>query len=165
MAEYKRQHFIRTTEDMGLDEILQYAGKPVSTKQELFLRLCALNYLNALVKQDENKDVLNYGMIKPKVFYLIKNLATKNRLGLCDEIYIKPSENCAYIRCYGLQFGFHNINAKALAEEFPNLVNEEGVWDGVRLQPVAKQLYEFAKSGQELENWRFLVNDNVDEHY
>lgn len=129
---------------MDLAEILHYAGMPVGTKQALLLRLCSLNLLNALVKQEEYKKVLNYGMIKPKVFYLIKNLSNKDLLGLCDEIYIKPSENCAYIRCYGFQFGFHNINAKALEEEFPQLVNEEGEWDGVRLQPIAEQLYVLA---------------------
>lgn len=138
---------------MDLEEILYYAGKPISTKQELLLRLCALNLLNAKVKQKEYKENLNYGMIKPKVFYLIKKLASKDQLGLLDEIYIKPSENCAYIRCYGLLFGFHNINAKALEEEFPQLTNEEGKWDSVRLQPIAKPLYELAKEvvGQNLE--------------
>lgn len=130
---------------MDLKEIISYAGQPVKTKQDLFLRLTALNLLNSLVKQKEYKEVVNYGNIKPKVFYLIKNLASKNILELCDELCIKPSEDCAYIRCYGLQFGFHNINAKALEEEYPNLVNEKGVWDGVRLQPIAKELYEMAK--------------------
>lgn len=130
---------------MDLEEILNIAGKPVGTKQELLLRLGALNLLNALVKHEEYKKVLNYGMIKPKVFYLIKNLASRDLLELCDEVYIKPSENCAYIRCYGLQFGFHNINAKALEEEFPQLTNEKGVWDGIRLQPIAENLYDFAK--------------------
>lgn len=140
---------------MDLEEILHYAGKPVGTKQELLLRLCALNLLNALVKQEEYKKALHYGMIKPKVFYLIKNLASKNQLGLCDEIYIKPSENCAYIRCYGLQFGFHNIDAKALEEDFPQLTNENGKWDGVRLQPIANQLYDLAKEA---------VEQNLDEN-
>lgn len=135
--------------EIDLEEILHYAGSPVSTKQELLMRLCALNLLNALVKKEEYKGKLNYGMIKPKVFYLIKNLASKDMLGLCDEIYIKPSENCAYIRCYGLQFGFHNINAKAL-EEYSQLTNEDGVWDGVRLQPIAEKVYGLAKEAVEL---------------
>lgn len=129
---------------MVQEDILQYAGNPVKTKQELFLRLCALNYLNAMVKQEEHKKVLNYSAIKPKVFYLIKNLAKNNQLGLCDGIFIKLSENCAYIKCYGLQFSFHNINAKALEEEYPFLVKEEGEWDGIRLQPIAGALYVLA---------------------
>lgn len=114
-----------------------------------------------MVKQKEYKENLNYGMIKPKVFYLIKNLASKDQLGLLDEIYIKPSENCAYIRCYGLQFGFHNINAKALEEEFPQLVNEDGKWDGVRLQPIAKPLYGFAKEVVEQKHEEQKVRNKI----
>lgn len=154
---------------MDLEEILHYAGIPVSTKQELLLRLCALNLLNALVKQEEYKGKLNYGMIKPKVFYLIKNLASRDQLGLSDEIYIKPSENCAYIRCYCLQFGFHNINAKALEEEFPYLTNEGGQWDGVRLQPIADTLYNWAKEVETQnqdeqtikDKLQFIINSNI----
>lgn len=146
---------------MNLEEILSYAGKPVSTKQELLLRLCALNLLNAQVKQEKYKGKLNYGMIKPKVYYLIINLASKDLLGMCDEVYIKPSENCAYIRCYGLQFGFHNINAKALEEEFPHLINEKGTWDGVRLQPISQQLYELAREAMEQNLEQRAIEDRI----
>lgn len=130
---------------MDITEILENAKLVVQTKQELFLRLSAINYLNALVKQKEYKKVLHYGMIKPNAHYLSKNLVSNNKLHLCDELYVKLSEDCLYIRCYGLQFGFHNINAQALVEEFPQLCNEGGQWDGIRLQPLGEPLYELAK--------------------
>ena len=130
---------------MDLKEILNHAGMVVETRQWLFLRLCALNYLNALVKQKENRGVLDYGTIKSRAFFLINNIVGNNKIGLCDDLYIKPSEDCMYLRCYGLQFGFHHIRAKELQENFPQLCNEDVQWDGVRLQPLAEQLYELAK--------------------
>lgn len=82
-------------------------------------------------------------------------------LELCDEVYIKPSENCAYIKCYGLQFGFHNINAKALEEEFPQLTNEKGKWDGVKLQPIAKKLFELAKNIVEQNQEEYVIKEKI----
>ena len=40
---------------MDITEILENAKLVVQTKQELFLRLSAINYLNALVKQKDYK--------------------------------------------------------------------------------------------------------------
>lgn len=132
-------------ENEELENLDNHAKKVVQTKPELFLRLCAINYLNALVKQKDYKKVLQYGKIKPKAFFLAKYLVDNNKLNLCDELYVKLSEDCLYIRCHGLQFGFHHIGAKALAEDYPQLCNEEGKWDGIRLQPLGAPLYELAK--------------------
>lgn len=144
-----------------LEKLENHAKIAVQTKPELFLRLCAINYLNALVKQKDYKKVVHYGMIKPKVFYLAKNLVSNNKLNLCDDMYVKLSEDCLYIRCYGLQFGFHNINAKALEEEFPQLCNEEGQWDGIRLQPLGETLYELAKEVVEQDLGEDVVKDRI----
>lgn len=130
---------------MVIDEVLNRAKMPVRTKQELFLRLCSLNYLNALVKKKDFKGVLGYGMIKPEALQLAINLMKNNQSSLCEEIYVKEKEDCLYIRCYGLQFSFHHVNVKVLVNNYPQLSNDNAKWDGVRLQPIAEPLYDLAK--------------------
>lgn len=44
---------------LNLSEIQEDARMVVQTTQELFLRLCAINYLNALVKQERIKTITN----------------------------------------------------------------------------------------------------------
>ncbi len=139
---------------MVVEEILNHAQMEVHTKQELFLRLCALNNLNALVKKKENKDVLSYGMIKPKALQLAIDLMKNGQSGLCEEIYVKEKEDCLYIRCYGLQFSFHHINVKVLVNNYPQLCNANAIWDGVKLQPVGETLYSLANEA---------VKENYDE--
>ena len=47
-----------------------------------------------------------------------------------------------YIRCYGIQFSFHNI---ILTESINTFVNSDlnipVKWDGIRLQPISKNLF------------------------
>lgn len=129
---------------MVIEEMLSQAKMPVKTKQELFLRLCSLNYLNALVKKKENRGVLGYWMIKPEALQLAIDLMKNGQSGLCEEIYVKEEEDCLYIRCYGLQFSFHHINVKVLVNSYPELCNDDAKWDGVKLQSVAEALYSLA---------------------
>lgn len=129
---------------MVIDEVLNRAKMPVRTKQELFLRLCSLNYLNALVKKKDFKGVLGYGMIKPEALQLAINLMKNDQSSLCEEIYVKEKEDCLYIRCYGLQFSFHHVNVKVLVNNYPQLSNDNAKWDGVKLQSVAEALYSMA---------------------
>lgn len=129
---------------MEIGHVLSNAQKVVHTKQDLFLRLCSLNYLNALVKKEEYKGLLAYGMIKPKVVRLAIDLAKNGKIGLCEELCFKPNEDCLFVKCYGLQFSFHKINIKLLEEECPELRNCEEQWEGIKLQPIAGTLYKLA---------------------
>ncbi len=144
-----------------INEIQANARKDVHTKQELFLKLCSLNYLNALVKLEEYKKHISYGTIKPTVIWLVKYLVNNNLTGLCDDIAVNLEDDCLFIRCYGLQFSFHHINSKMLTEEWPQLLNADIMWDGVRLQPVAKQLYELAKEADSQESAEEMVRERV----
>ena len=130
---------------MDIEEVLNHAQMEVQKKQELFLRLCALNYLNALVKEKEYKGILGYWMIKPKALQLAIDMMKNGLSGLYEEIYVKEKEDCLYIRCYGLQFSFHHVNVKVLVNNYPQLSNDNAKWDGVRLQPIAEPLYDLAK--------------------
>ena len=146
---------------MVLEEVLNHAQMEVRTKQDLFLRLCSLNYLNAMVKEKEYKGVLSYWMIKPKALQLVIDLMKNGQSGLCDEIYVKEKEDCLYIRCHGLQFSFHHINVKVLADNFPELCNADAKWDGVKLQPVARALYSLANDTIKLNYNEVIVKNRI----
>ena len=113
---------------MAIEVVKSDARIEIHNKQDLFLKLCSLNYLNALVKKDEYKGKIGYEMIKPSVIWTVKTLMKDGLLGLCEELTVNP-----------------NDDSVMLIEEWPELSNKEAKWDGVRLQPVAKELYELAK--------------------
>ena len=51
-----------------------------------------------------------------------------------------------YIRCYGIQFSFHNIIVTKEISVFANSEKNNPVeWDGIRLQPISKDLFLLAK--------------------
>ena len=118
---------------MEIEAVKSNARIEIHSKQDLFLKLSSLNYLNALVKREEYKNQISYGTIKPAVIWLVKYLVNNGLTGLCEEIAVNHEEDCLYIRCYGLQFSFHHVNSKMLAEEWPQLLNADITWDGVRL--------------------------------
>ena len=132
-----------------VDRVVNDSQVSVLTKQDLFLRLSSLNYLNALVKQKDYKGMINYGMIKPNVSRLVFNLVQNERSDLYEEVIVKQAEDSVYIRCYGLQFSFHHINASALVKSYPHLNNSDAKWDGIRLQPIARSLYLLAVMNSE----------------
>ena len=130
---------------MELEEVKSNARIEIHSKQDLFLKLCSLNYLNTLVKKEEYKGKIGYGIIKPSVIWTVKTLIKNDLKELCEELAVNSNDDSVFIRCYGLQFSFHHVNSKMLTEEWPELSNKDIQWDGIRLQPVAKELYELAK--------------------
>ena len=146
---------------MELEEVKKHSDIDVQTKQDLFLKVSALNYLNALVKQPEYKQALGYGLIKPKVMRLAIDLAQNNKTGLCEDICFRPDEDSLYVRCYGVQFCFHCVGVGILEEECPQLSNTEVKWDGVRLQPIAKELYYLAVEAADSGLVEDVVRDRI----
>ena len=63
---------------------------------DFFVILASINLLNAEIK----------GNVSRILHYLISLEFNKYEL----DFYINPTERCAYIEIYGLQFSFHNIN-------------------------------------------------------
>ncbi|MEG1574409.1 MAG: hypothetical protein RR341_05005 [Bacteroidales bacterium] len=128
-----------------VEEAITQIIRTVRTKNDAFLVLCSLNLLNAAVKMDEYKGLIGYGLIKPAVVKFIQ-LCTANEVHIfVEELNYNTKEQCAYIRCYGIQFSFHNIGTKYLGESFTESCASKKVpWDGVRLQPVALDLYNLA---------------------
>lgn len=129
-----------------IDEAIKQIHRIIRTKNDLFLVLCSLNLLNAAVKIDEYKDLIGYGLIKPSVSKLIQTCLANSSENLVDEIFYNAKDMCVYIRCFGIQFSFHNINTKRIS---PNIIssitNETVKWDGIRLQPIALELYFLSK--------------------
>ena len=94
-----------------IDEAKQYIQREVQSKNDVFIKLCSLNLLNAAIKDKEYKKELSYGYIKPRVSRLVKFLISHFENGYADELYYDaPIE-----------------------------------WDGVRLQPISKDLFLLAK--------------------
>lgn len=125
--------------------IMVDAQTNVRTKQDLFLRLSALNYLNSLVKKKEYKGLVHYGMIKPNVIRLVIDLFKQGKENLSEEIGVNLSEDCLYIKSYGVQFSYHHVNTKMLTDELADLNNNDVMWAGVKLQPFARDLYDFSR--------------------
>lgn len=129
-----------------IDEATQYIQRDVQSKNDVFIKLCALNLLNAAIKDKEYKKELCYGYIKPRVSRLVNFLASHFENGYADELYYDAQGQCMYIRCYGIQFSFHNIIVTKEISIFANSEKNNPVeWDGIRLQPISKDLFLLAK--------------------
>ena len=129
-----------------IDEATQYIQRDVQSKNDVFIKLCALNLLNAAIKDKEYKKELSYGYIKPRVSRLVNFLASHFENGYVDELYYDAQGQCMYIRCYGIQFSFHNIIVTKEISIFANSEKNNPVeWDGIRLQPISKDLFLLAK--------------------
>ena len=129
-----------------IDEATQYIQRDVQSKNDVFIKLCALNLLNSAIKDKEYKKELSYGYIKPRVSRLVNFLASHFENGYADELYYDAQSQCMYIRCYGIQFSFHNIIVTKEISIFANSEKNNPVeWDGIRLQPISKDLFLLAK--------------------
>ena len=115
-------------------------------KDDVFLSLCSLNLLNAAIKKKEYKDVLSYGNIKPPVSKLVELCVTHKDDKLTEGLYYSQTEQCMYIRSFGFQFSFHNITITDNIKRFiSSELNIPVKWDGIRLQPIAVELFILAK--------------------
>ena len=129
-----------------IDEATQYIQRDVQSKNDVFIKLCALNLLNAAIKDKEYKKELSYRYIKTRVSRLVNFLASHFENGYADELYYDAQGQCMYIRCYGIQFSFHNIIVTKEISIFANSEKNNPVeWDGIRLQPISKDLFLLAK--------------------
>lgn len=118
--------------------------RTVRTKSDAFIVLASLNLLNAVVKKKGYKDIVSYGLIKPNVVKFILQCIESDQIKFIDEVYYDIKGQCIYIRCYGIQFSFHNICIHNIDNFVHSPQNEKVDWDGVRLQPIAFELFGLA---------------------
>ncbi len=128
-----------------INDAINYIKKPIESKNDAFLMLCSLNLLNAAIKKKEYKHLLGYGLIKPSVAKFIQFCIENIDCGFIEELYYDSKNQCAYIRCFNIQFSFHNIGTRTIDEEFlKSEKNKKVEWDGIRLQPIAFELYQLS---------------------
>lgn len=128
-----------------IEKAWQYILQEPQCKKDIFMVLCSLNLLNAAIKEKEYKSSLSYGFIKPNVSKLVSFCISHINEGYVDELYYAPQQHCVYIRCYGIQFSFHNIVETTEIKEFIKSTKNSPVeWDGIRLQPIADRLFMLA---------------------
>ncbi len=125
-------------------------GKDPENKKTFFLNLAAVNLLNAAAKKKEFKEIAKYKDIKRQATYLF-SLWVANR-SLADEASYDIANKCLYIRCYSLQFSFHYIFDKyePIVEFIHSEENKPTTWDGVKLQPIATDLFNIAVDNSEI---------------
>lgn len=119
-------------------------GRDPQNKKEFFLNLAAVNLLNAAAKKKEFKGIAQYKHIKRQATYLF-SLWIADRT-LADEASYDAADKCLYIRCYSIQFSFHFIFDKyePIVEFIHSEENKPTTWDGVRLQPIATEIFNIA---------------------
>jgi len=144
---YDDIHITEITIDKIVDAKVVLLTTPKNNK-ELLKVLVAMNLINAALKRKEfrteEKDALiQYGMLKPRVSRLFKDILD-NRSKFDIDFYIKTKDNCAYIEINGLQFSFHNITINKTLKVFVDSdLNNPKEWQGVRLQKIAGELFDY----------------------
>ena len=129
-----------------IKEAKLYIRQIPQNKNDVFLSLCSLNLLNAAIKMEEYKTVLSYGFIKPSVSKLVDFCIIQKNINLSEDLYYSQHQNCMYIRSFGFQFSFHNITITNNIKSFiKSTLNTPVKWDGIRLQPIANELFVLAK--------------------
>ena len=129
-----------------IKEAKQYIQNTPQDKKDIFMILCSLNLLNALIKKKEYKDILSYSFIKPHVSLLIDFCISNIENEYIDESYYSEHQHCVYIRCFGIQFSFHNITLTDKIRKFMDSPKNVPVeWDGIKLQPIAHELFILSK--------------------
>ena len=128
-------------------------------QNEIFLHLCALNFLNASIKTECYKNKLSYDFIKSNAAKLIT---------ITDEIkdtsisyYYNKDEYCLYIKLVTIVFSFHHVpmTSEILKASFSHPIE----WPGVRIQKIAKKLFLYAVNSIEKEiDIQNIVNSNME---
>lgn len=125
-------------------------------EESLFLQLCALNFLNAVIKIETFKNKLSYDLIKSNAAKLIKTIDTLKN----EEIsyYYNKEEYCLYIKFGSIVFSFHHVPliTEVLKASFASPIK----WPGIRLQRIALPLLNYAFSiNKEIEITPVEIND------
>ncbi len=129
-----------TPKDVEL-ALLVLHSYPVKTSDEALLVLCAANLLNAAVKQKDLPVKGGYAF-KGKVSDYVEAWCERPIEGVTIQAY----KDVCYVEIDTIQFSFHHlaaqskISCRATAEP----------WRGIRLQPLAKRMWDMALAGVEV---------------
>lgn len=112
----------------------------IYTKTDMFSMLSATNLLNALIKRPNYNKRLSYSF-KQFLAKSLEDVIAARKCNLFDSIHY--SEGCIYVRCYSLQFSFHNliVNKSCIADLQISGLDSGEPWEGLRLQPYAEAIF------------------------
>ena len=137
--------FALVTEDLA---IRAYTALLLEVKDQwdaLYVFACA-NLVNAYVKSAASSSQFSKRYVfKDHLARIISNVVRKRIPGV--SVYYTP-EIC-YVSVAGLQFSFHNVpKTRALAQYAASNMNIEQEWKGLRLQPAAVLIMEWASKAR-----------------
>lgn len=127
-------------------------------EDSLFLQLCALNFLNAVIKTEAFKNKLSNDLIKSNAAKLIKTIDTLKNEKI--SYYYNKEEYCLYIKLGTIVFSFHHVPliTEVLKASFATPIK----WPGIRLQRIAQPLLNYAFSiNKEIEITPVEMNDII----
>lgn len=188
------KHELKKSEPAGTNlksakEAIKNLGLSILTKEDLFLYCASLNYLNAYIKSGSGKkqEVAKllgeeFPQMHFKNGYGFKRFINVALLAILGNDFDNvtfarfPNENnLVMITIDGLQFSYHG--AFVYNNVLVDVVNEEKKlktgqptkvsykeWEGLRLQPVAQRLFDFAKDLEGLSGEMYFQNNNENDH-
>lgn len=115
-----------------------------SSEDDIFLLLCAANYLNAFVKQTQDAHFKSNYNFKHD---LVKALSHSSK----EYVHLTKEDHVLIASCKEFQFSFHHVNFRAL-EKDQEL--EHAKWNGIRLQPYALELFKEASEVMDKDHLR-----------
>lgn len=141
-----------------IEQALFIIGNLPENNHETFRYLCALNLLNSLIKQPLYKETISYRQFKSRIPKLMRHCISNRNRELIDSIWYNHEEQCAYLCCFGLQFSFHGVATSGIVDFINSTDNRIEKWNGVRLQPMAIELFDIATHTE-----RQLIGSKVNE--
>ena len=120
---------------------------PLDTTEDAFLYFASLNLLNAYVKQHKLKSYYFKSFIPSGIDKILQDKKLSN-----IKFTTQTEGMLVIVQIFDMQFSFHGIKPSPVMQE--NMQNgskyyQKFDWDGVRKQPQALEIYNFAK---DLEN-------------
>lgn len=109
-------------------------------EDEVFLKLCALNLLNAAIKTELFENHLSYDFIKSNAAKMVAVIDSLKHNGI--SYYYNKEEDNLYFKLEDVVFSFHHIplTGEILKASFASPIS----WPGIRLQKIAQPLLNLA---------------------
>lgn len=122
---------------------------------DAFLSVAALNMLNRYVKQPNTR--INY-KFRLHIINVLKGIEDINQKKSILLGYSPKRNNLLIIQFWNFQFSFQG---EKLTDQIHNMLSKNNLdWDGIRKQPCAKTIFEFALANSWITN-KTMANENL----
>ena len=173
------------TNAQSAEQAVKNLSNAILNKEDLFLFCASLNYLNAYIKSgsNKNKELANllkqeFPTMKFKNGYGFKKFVNIALIAILDKDFKGvtfrrfPNENgLVMITIDGLQFSYHGVGIyssiiedvkkeenKAKSDKSKKVGDKD--WEGLRLQPVAQNVFDFASDLEGLSGVKYYELDS-----